>query len=81
VSKFDNTLQEFIVEVPSKKNSSAINQLRNAINVQQLLNHSNGVKIALVLNSPDFDVQRGSYMIENLISFQRSYLPPDFTEK
>jgi hypothetical protein len=35
----------------------------------------------LVLNSPEFDVQRGAYMIENLIGFQRAFLPFSYTEE
>ena len=29
----------------------------------------------MILNSPDLDVQRGSFMIEYIIGFQRSFLP------
>ena len=80
LDNFDNANQEFLVEIPLKKNFSLSNQLVNNINIQQTLNSSKGIKILLILNSPEFDVQRGAYMIENLIGFQRAFLPSNYTK-
>ena len=76
----ENPNKEFVVEMPLRKESTAIDHLKLSINTQHLLNTCKGIKMLLVINSPDFDVKRGSYMVENLIGFQRAFLPTAFTE-
>ena len=56
VNNFSNPNKEYIVEIPLKKNTTVINQLQNSINMQSLINSCDGMKILLILNSPDFDV-------------------------
>ena len=71
----NNEKSQYILEYPQMNNKSIIKQLANNNNMQYIMNNSEDIQIVLLLNAPDFDVERGAPMIEYMTSFLRAFFP------